>query len=185
MVHDYQLTTIGNALKYYGYSFNSNDEKELADAEKLLIASQAASLRHQLRLPAVDAQRRCLDARVLDRRCGAAAPRHAGDAAMCSARRAARSGVDYLCHPQGRAQPRRGLCVDRLPADAGDQRQGSRGPRLSRRPTRAPTSCCRRRCWRIRSSIRRPSCCRRSNSARPQTLTNPLRAEIMARFKSA
>jgi spermidine/putrescine transport system substrate-binding protein len=37
-VHDYQLTTIGNALKYYGYSFNSVDAKELADAEKLLIA---------------------------------------------------------------------------------------------------------------------------------------------------
>ncbi len=37
MVHDYQLTTIGNALKYYGYSFNSNDEKELAEAEKLLL----------------------------------------------------------------------------------------------------------------------------------------------------
>ena len=36
-VHDYQLTTIGNALKYYGYSFNSNDEKQLADAEKLLL----------------------------------------------------------------------------------------------------------------------------------------------------
>lgn len=38
MVHDYQLTTIGNALKYYGYSFNSIDPNELADAEKLLIA---------------------------------------------------------------------------------------------------------------------------------------------------
>jgi len=37
MVHDYQLTTIGNALKYFGYSFNSNDEKQLGDAEKLLI----------------------------------------------------------------------------------------------------------------------------------------------------
>ncbi len=37
MVHDYQLTTIGNALKYFGYSFNSVDTKELADAEKLLI----------------------------------------------------------------------------------------------------------------------------------------------------
>jgi spermidine/putrescine transport system substrate-binding protein len=37
MVHDYQLTTIGAALKYYGYSFNSVDEAELADAEKLLI----------------------------------------------------------------------------------------------------------------------------------------------------
>ena len=37
MVHDYQLTTIGNALKYFGYSFNSVDLAELADAEKLLI----------------------------------------------------------------------------------------------------------------------------------------------------
>jgi spermidine/putrescine transport system substrate-binding protein len=40
IVHDYQLTTIGNALKYFGYSFNSIDEKELADAEKLLIESK-------------------------------------------------------------------------------------------------------------------------------------------------
>lgn len=40
MVHDYQLTTIGNALKYFGYSFNSVDPKELAEAEKLLIDSK-------------------------------------------------------------------------------------------------------------------------------------------------
>ena len=40
MVHDYQLTTIGNALKYFGYSFNSIDPKELADAEKLLIEAK-------------------------------------------------------------------------------------------------------------------------------------------------
>lgn len=40
MVHDYQLTTIGNALKYFGYSFNSNDPKELAEAEKLLLAAK-------------------------------------------------------------------------------------------------------------------------------------------------
>jgi spermidine/putrescine transport system substrate-binding protein len=37
MVHDYQLTTIGNALKYYGYSFNSTKPEELAKAEELLI----------------------------------------------------------------------------------------------------------------------------------------------------
>lgn len=37
MVHDYQLTTIGNALKYFGYSFNSVDPAELAEAERLLI----------------------------------------------------------------------------------------------------------------------------------------------------
>ncbi|MGQ0486617.1 MAG: ABC transporter substrate-binding protein [Hyphomicrobiales bacterium] len=40
MVHDYQLTTIGNALKYHGYSFNSNDEKELGEAEKLMLAAK-------------------------------------------------------------------------------------------------------------------------------------------------
>ena len=34
------MTTIGNALKYFGYSFNSVDERELADAEKLLIAAK-------------------------------------------------------------------------------------------------------------------------------------------------
>jgi spermidine/putrescine transport system substrate-binding protein len=38
MVHDYQLTTIGNALKYFGHAFNSNEEAQLAEAEKLLIA---------------------------------------------------------------------------------------------------------------------------------------------------
>src|SRR3546814_9088658 len=37
MVHDYQLTTIGNALKYFGYSFNSIDPAELAQAEELLL----------------------------------------------------------------------------------------------------------------------------------------------------
>ena len=37
MVHDYQLTTIGNALVSLGYSFNSVDPAELAKAEELLI----------------------------------------------------------------------------------------------------------------------------------------------------
>jgi spermidine/putrescine transport system substrate-binding protein len=40
MVHDYQLTTIGNALKYFGYSFNSVDPNELAQAEKLLLEAK-------------------------------------------------------------------------------------------------------------------------------------------------
>jgi spermidine/putrescine transport system substrate-binding protein len=40
IVHDYQLTTIGNALKYFGYSFNSVDPKELADAEQLLLEAK-------------------------------------------------------------------------------------------------------------------------------------------------
>jgi len=38
MVHDYQLTTIGAALKYHGFSFNSVDTAELAKAEELLLA---------------------------------------------------------------------------------------------------------------------------------------------------
>ncbi|MCA1439632.1 spermidine/putrescine ABC transporter substrate-binding protein [Ensifer sp. IC4062] len=37
MVHDYQLTTIGNALVSLGYSFNSVKPDELAKAEELLI----------------------------------------------------------------------------------------------------------------------------------------------------
>ncbi len=40
MVHDYQLTTIGNALKYFGYSFNSIDPAEMAKAEELLLKAK-------------------------------------------------------------------------------------------------------------------------------------------------
>jgi spermidine/putrescine transport system substrate-binding protein len=38
IIHDYQLTSIGNALAALGYSFNSVDPAELAKAEELLIA---------------------------------------------------------------------------------------------------------------------------------------------------
>jgi spermidine/putrescine transport system substrate-binding protein len=40
IVHDYQLTTIGAALCALGYSFNSIDANELAEAEALLIMSK-------------------------------------------------------------------------------------------------------------------------------------------------
>jgi spermidine/putrescine transport system substrate-binding protein len=40
IVHDYQLTTIGAALCALGYSFNSIDANELAAAEKVLIDSK-------------------------------------------------------------------------------------------------------------------------------------------------
>ena len=40
IVHDYQLTTIGAALCALGYSFNSIDANELAEAEKVLIDSK-------------------------------------------------------------------------------------------------------------------------------------------------
>ena len=36
-IHDYQLTSIGNALVANGYSFNSVAEAELAKAEELLM----------------------------------------------------------------------------------------------------------------------------------------------------
>lgn len=39
VIHDYQLTTIGNALKYFGYSFNSVKPVELDAAEQLLLSS--------------------------------------------------------------------------------------------------------------------------------------------------
>ena len=40
ILHDYQLTTIGGALCALGYSFNSIDTKELGEAEALLIESK-------------------------------------------------------------------------------------------------------------------------------------------------
>ena len=40
ILHDYQLTTIGAALCALGYSFNSIDAKELGEAEALLIKSK-------------------------------------------------------------------------------------------------------------------------------------------------
>jgi spermidine/putrescine transport system substrate-binding protein len=40
ILHDYQLTTIGAALCALGYSFNSIDENELAEAEAVLIESK-------------------------------------------------------------------------------------------------------------------------------------------------
>jgi len=37
LVNDYQITTVGFALCYFGHSFNSLDPAELADAERLLL----------------------------------------------------------------------------------------------------------------------------------------------------
>ena len=66
MVHDYQLTTIGNALVSLGYAFNSIKPEELAKAEELLIKVKphlfAINSDYQ---PAMRAGRR-LDDHVLD-----------------------------------------------------------------------------------------------------------------------
>ena len=103
MVHDYQLTTIGNALKYFGYSFNSQRREAAGRRREAAARGQAASLRDQFRLSAVDAQRRCLDVGVLDGRCGAAPSRHSGNA-VC-ARQGRRRDLDrLLCDPEGRAE---------------------------------------------------------------------------------
>ena len=52
MVHDYQLTTIGNALVSLGYGFNSVDAGRTRQGRGTADQGQAASLRHQQRLPA-------------------------------------------------------------------------------------------------------------------------------------
>ena len=101
MVHDYQLTTIGNALKYFGYSFNSVDPNELAEGREAADRGQAAPLRHQQRLPAALAQRRCLDVHVLDRRRQAAEQRHAGNGLRAGQGRR-RDLERLLCRSQGR-----------------------------------------------------------------------------------
>ena len=63
---------------------------------------EAASLRHQQRLPALDAQRRRLGVGLLDRRRHAAEARHAGDGIR--ARQGGRRDLDrFLRHPEGRA----------------------------------------------------------------------------------
>ena len=66
MVHDYQLTTIGNALKYYGYSFNSLKQDELAKAEKLLLKVKPHLFAVSIRLPAGHARGDAVDDHVLD-----------------------------------------------------------------------------------------------------------------------
>jgi len=106
MVHDYQLTTIGNALKYYGYSFNSNDEKELAQAEKLMIATKphlfGINSDYQPSMRNGDAWMSVCwtgDATQLHRdmpRCS-----------MCSARKAAKSGLTIMPFRRVRRTARR------------------------------------------------------------------------------
>ncbi len=106
MVHDYQLTTIGNALKYFGYSFNSNDPKELADAEKLLIECKphlfGINSDYKPSLISGDAWMSVCwtgDAVQLQR--------DMPEIVMCSPRRAARSGRTSTPSPRARRISRR------------------------------------------------------------------------------
>ena len=79
MVHDYQLTTIGNALIYHGFQLQLGRRRGTCAGRKAADRRQTASLCDLVRLPARDAQRRCLADHVLDRRRQAAERRHAGD----------------------------------------------------------------------------------------------------------
>ena len=58
-------------------------------------------------------------------------------------------------------------------------------PTAIRWPTAAPTRFCPRSCWRIRSSTRPRSSWTRLEFGAAATLTDPNRAELLARFKSA
>ena len=183
MVHDYQLTTIGNALKYFGYSFNSIDQKELAEAEKLLIEAKPHLFAINCDYQPVDAQRRRLDVGLLDRRRHAAEPRHAGDAIR--ARQGGRRDLDRLLrHPEGRAEQAAAYALINFmldPAVNAKEVQAHGYPSTDQRPTR----CCRRRCW--SNPILYPAAELLSplEFGAAATLTDPLRAELMARFKSA
>ena len=110
MVHDYQLTTIGNALKYFGYSFNSLDEKELADAEKLLIAVKphlfGINSDYQPSMRNGDAWMSVCwtdDATQLHR--------DIPEMQYVLGKEGGEIWTDLLCDSEGRAQPRRGLCA--------------------------------------------------------------------------
>ena len=144
MVHDYQLTTIGNALKYYGYSFNSLDPEELAKAEKLLLKVKphlfAITSDYQPAMRNGDAWM----TRVLDRRRGAAPPRHARDAVR--ARQGRRRDLErLLCRPEGGAEPQGRLrAASTSCSTPAVNAKEVHGARLSDRPMRASRSCCRK-----------------------------------------
>ena len=93
MVHDYQLTTIGNALKYFGYSFNSVDPDRTRRRRETVARGQTAPVCDQQRLPAAAAQWRRLDVDVLDRRRQAAQHRYSDDGIRARGRRVAKSGA--------------------------------------------------------------------------------------------
>jgi spermidine/putrescine transport system substrate-binding protein len=182
MVHDYQLTTIGNALKYFGYSFNSNDEKELGEAEKLLLAAKPhlfginsdyqPGMRNGDAWASVawtgDATQMHRDmpeiVYVIGKEGGEiwsdfyAVPKGAPN------REAAYALIDYLLTPEINAKE-----VQAHGYPSGDSRTNKLVPKeMLRTP----------------SSIRREALAPLEFGA-AATLTNPLRAEIMARFKAA
>ena len=135
MVHDYQLTTIGNALKYFGYSFNSIDPKELADAEKLLMAAKphlfAINSDYQPAMRNGDAWLTICwtgDGKQLNRDIPAIE--------YVIGKEGGEIWTDFYAIPEERAAPRGGLCADQLPARPRGQRERGAVPRLSGTPTR-------------------------------------------------
>jgi ABC-type sugar transport system permease subunit len=164
MVHDYQLTTIGNALKYFGYSFNSVDENELADAERLLLDVKphlfAINSDYQPSMRSGDAwMTMCWT----------------GDGKQMNAdmpeieyvlgREGGELWSDFFAIPKGAPHTDAAYAlIDFLVTPRWRRRKCWRT--AIRWRIRASTRCCRRSCWTIRSSIRRRSCSMRWSSGR-------------------
>ena len=99
MVHDYQLTTIGAALNYHGYSFNWM-RPTIGRCRKLLIEVKphlfAISSDHQ----PCDAFRRCVDDHLLDRRRQAVEHGHSVHS-VCLGKEGGEVWRDYYAIPKG------------------------------------------------------------------------------------
>jgi spermidine/putrescine transport system substrate-binding protein len=158
MVHDYQLTTIGNALKYFGYSFNSVDPAELADAEKLLLDAKphlfAINSDYQPSMRNGDAWMSVAwtgDAKQLNR--------DIPEIVYVLGR----EGGEIWCRRARRTAP------PATPSSTSSWTRRSMPARCRRTairpPTAGPTRCCRKSCSRTRSSIRRRTSWLRSSSA--------------------
>ena len=129
-VHDYQLTTIGNALKYFGYSFNSIDPKELAQAEELLLKAKphlfAITSDYQPALRNGDAWAGVCwtgDATQLHR--------DMPEMQYVIGKEGGEIWSDFYAVPKQAANRKGGLRADQLPARPRGQRQGGDRARLS------------------------------------------------------
>ncbi|MFO1173041.1 MAG: spermidine/putrescine ABC transporter substrate-binding protein [Hyphomicrobiaceae bacterium] len=183
MVHDYQLTTIGNALKSFGYSFNSNDEKELGEAEKLLIEAKphlfAINSDYQPSMRNGDAWMSVCwtgDATQLKR--------DMPEMAYVLGKEGGEIWTDYYAIPKGAPNPEAAYAlIDHLLTPAVNA--------LEVQAHGYPSTDSRTNALLPKETLENPILYPAKELLAPlefgaaATLTNPLRAEIMARFKSA
>ena len=184
MVHDYQLTTIGSALVSLGFGFNSIKPDELAKAEELLIKVKphlfAINSDYQPGMRATDAwMTMCWtnDGAQLNRDI---------PADRLYAGHGRRRDLDRLLrHPEGCAEQGGRLCAAQLPD--GPAGRGEGAYRQRRADHRQPRHLAAAEGGRVeqRSSIRMKPTLTPLEFGAAVTLTDPGRAELMARFKSA